>query len=86
MHDLAQKLGSDKTVWIGEARKGTMPTLEVLAYALNRMGVRWEQIGGNINIGYMPIGQLPFGTLPDYALVPNDGTPVDGVCPPTPTR
>ena len=49
-----------------------MPSLEVLAYALNRMGVRWDQMGGNINIGYRPIGQLPFGTFPDYALVPND--------------
>jgi hypothetical protein len=72
LRDLAHKLGTDKTIWIGEARKGTMPTLEVLAYALNRMGVRWDQMGGNINIGYRPIGQVPFGTLPDYALVPNN--------------
>jgi hypothetical protein len=77
LRDLATKLGTDKTIWIGEARKGTMPTLEVLAYALNRMGVRWDQMGGNINIAYRPIGQLPFGTMPDYALVPNDGTPLD---------
>jgi hypothetical protein len=72
LRDLARQLGSDKTLWIGEARHGTMPTLEVLAYALNRLGVRWEQMGGYINIGYRPIGQLPFGTFPDYALVPND--------------
>jgi hypothetical protein len=72
LRELARQLGSDKTLWIGETRHGTMPTLEVLAYALNRMGVRWEQMGGNINIGYRPIGQLPFGTFPDYALVPND--------------
>jgi hypothetical protein len=81
LRDIAGKLGSDKTIWIGEARQGTLPTLEVLAYALNRMGVRWDQMGGNINIGYRPIGQLPFGTLPDYALVPNDGTPMDKATP-----
>ncbi|MEO8287620.1 MAG: hypothetical protein ABI670_14425 [Chloroflexota bacterium] len=72
LRELAHQMGSDKTVWVGEARHGSMPSLEVLAYALHNMGVRWEQMGGNINIGYRPLGQLPFGTFPDYALVPND--------------
>jgi hypothetical protein len=57
------------TLWVGEARHGSMPTLEVLAYALMRWGVPPTRMGGNIDIGYRPLGPLPFGTAPDYALV-----------------
>lgn len=64
-------IANKSTVWIGEARAGSMPALEVLAYALLRWGVPQSRIGGNINIGYRPIGTLPFGTPADYVLAPN---------------
>lgn len=67
---IARQVG-DATLWVGEARQGTMPTLEVLAYALQRWGVAANRMGGNINIGYRPIGPLPFGVASDYVLVPN---------------
>jgi hypothetical protein len=58
------------TLWVGEARHGTMPTLDPLAYSLARWGVPASNIGGNIDVGYKPLGSLPFGIAPDYALVP----------------
>ncbi len=70
---------SKSNIWIGEARHGSMPALEVLAYTLMRWGVPRSQMGGNIDIGYRPIGSLPFGTPADYVLAPNlpgsDDTP-----------
>ena len=74
LRDIAAKLAADptKSVWIGEPRQGEMPTLDPLAYALERWGVRPEQIGGNIDVGYRALGGLPFGKYPDYAIVPND--------------
>jgi hypothetical protein len=60
-------------LWVGEARQGSMPVLEVLAYAIGRWGVDSERMGGNIDIGHRPIGILPFGTAAGYALVPGGG-------------
>jgi hypothetical protein len=65
---IAAEVGNG-TLWVGEARHGSMPTLEVLAYALMRWGIPAAHMGGNIDIGYRPLGSLPFGTAPDYALV-----------------
>lgn len=80
LRDIADNLIKSKSnIWIGEARHGSMPALEVLAYALMRWGVPQSRIGGNIDIGYRPIGALPFGTPADYVLAPNlpglDDTP-----------
>lgn len=61
------------TLWVGEARHGSMPALEVLAYTLYRWGLPQTRVGGNIDIGYRPIGSLPFGSAADYALLPNIG-------------
>jgi hypothetical protein len=69
LRKVADQVG-DGTIWVGEARHGSMPTLEVLAYALQRWGVKKEQIGGNITMGHKPIGWLPFGTAADYVLLP----------------
>jgi hypothetical protein len=69
LREVARRVG-DGTLWVGEARRGSMPTLEVLAYALGRWGVPPERIAGNIDIGYRPLGSLPFGTPADYALLP----------------
>ncbi|MDQ3706085.1 MAG: hypothetical protein M3437_12815 [Chloroflexota bacterium] len=64
-------LARDAYIWVGEAKSGSMPGFEVLAYALNLFGVPKDHIGGNINIGHRHIGSLPFGTQPDYVLTPN---------------
>jgi hypothetical protein len=71
-------LARDAYIWVGEAKSGSMPGFEVLAYALNLFGVPQDHIGGNINIGHRHIGSLPFGAPPDYVLTPNldeDDTP-----------
>lgn len=64
-------LANDANIWVGEAKSGSMPGFQVLAYALNLFGVPQNQLGGNINIGYRHIGSLPFGAPPDYVLAPN---------------
>lgn len=72
-------LARDAYIWVGEAKSGSMPGFEVLAYALNLFGVPQNHTGGNINIGHRHIGSLPFGAPPDYVLTPNldggDDTP-----------
>lgn len=80
LHAIADNMVKSRSnVWVGEARHGSMPAFEVLAYALMRWGVPANRIGGNIDIGYKPIGSLPFGTPADYVLTPNlpglDDTP-----------
>ena len=70
LREISKQVGNG-TLWVGEARHGSMPTLEVLAYTLQWWGLKPEQIGGNIDIGYRPIGTLPFGRPADYAILPN---------------
>jgi hypothetical protein len=70
LRQVAEKVGAG-TLWVGEARGGALPTLEVLAYRLQQLGIPSERMGGNISTGYRPIGTLPFGVAADYALVPN---------------
>lgn len=70
LRKMGEEVGSG-TLWVGESRHGSMPVLDPLVYALGRLGLPPDRIGGNIDSGYRPIGSLPFGTAPDYALLPN---------------
>ncbi|MBF6614093.1 MAG: hypothetical protein IVW55_13270 [Chloroflexi bacterium] len=70
LRQIASTVGSN-TLWVGEARYNTMPSLDILAYALRLWGVNRTKMAGNIQIGYQPAGTLPFGAPADYALVPN---------------
>lgn len=66
LRKMAALVGSG-TLWVGEARHGSMPALDPLAYTLSRWGV---PLSGNIDIGYRQVSSLPFGVSPDYALIP----------------
>ncbi|MBF6613069.1 MAG: hypothetical protein IVW55_08070 [Chloroflexi bacterium] len=70
LRQIAATVGSN-TLWVGEARYNTMPSLDILAYTLRLWGVNRDKMAGNIQIGYQPAGILPFGAPADYALVPN---------------